>query len=146
MEYRAIVKRKSDDELQHHKYVKRVKGSNGKYRYYYDVKDALGVDERKARDNAVAEQRKAVATEQKMAKELSTIDSFAKTYGVDRKVAREAAVTDYNDAKVARTSADVKASKAIEAYSKTPLGKLERATEAIDNGARSLKNLLKRKR
>lgn len=37
MEYRAIVKRKSDDELQHWKYIKRVKGKNGKWQYYYDT-------------------------------------------------------------------------------------------------------------
>lgn len=37
MEYKAIVKRKSDDELQHWKYIKRVKGKNGKWQYYYDT-------------------------------------------------------------------------------------------------------------
>lgn len=146
MEYKAVVKRRSDDELQHHKYIKRVKGKNGKWRYYYDIKDAMGVDEREARDLAVAKQKKAVATEQKMAKELSTVDEFAKKANVDRTVAREAAVTDYNDARNARRSADVRAMKAINDYSKTPLGKIERVTEAVNKGSRYLKDLLKRRR
>ena len=30
------MKRLADDELMHYKYVKRVLGKNGKYRYYYD--------------------------------------------------------------------------------------------------------------
>ena len=30
------MKRLADDELMHYKYVKRVRGKNGKYRYYYD--------------------------------------------------------------------------------------------------------------
>ena len=40
MSYKAVVKRKSDDELMHWKYIKKVEGSNGKWRYYYDKKDA----------------------------------------------------------------------------------------------------------
>ena len=30
------MKRLADDEIMHWKYVKRVRGKNGKYRYYYD--------------------------------------------------------------------------------------------------------------
>ena len=30
------MRRLADDELMHWKYVKRVRGKNGKYRYYYD--------------------------------------------------------------------------------------------------------------
>ena len=30
------MRRLADDELMHYKYVKRVLGKNGKYRYYYD--------------------------------------------------------------------------------------------------------------
>ena len=30
------MKRLADDELMHYKYIKRVLGKNGKYRYYYD--------------------------------------------------------------------------------------------------------------
>lgn len=30
------MRRLTDDELMHYKYVKRVRGKNGKYRYYYD--------------------------------------------------------------------------------------------------------------
>ena len=30
------MRRLADDELMHYKYVKRVRGKNGKYRYYYD--------------------------------------------------------------------------------------------------------------
>ena len=30
------MRRLADDELMHYKYVKRVRGKNGKYQYYYD--------------------------------------------------------------------------------------------------------------
>ena len=30
------MRKLADDELMHYKYVKRVRGKNGKYRYYYD--------------------------------------------------------------------------------------------------------------
>ena len=30
------MRRLADDELMHWKYIKRVRGKNGKYRYYYD--------------------------------------------------------------------------------------------------------------
>ena len=30
------MRRLADDELMHYKYIKRVRGKNGKYRYYYD--------------------------------------------------------------------------------------------------------------
>ena len=36
MEYRAILTRSGDDELKHWKYIKRVKGKDGKYRYIYN--------------------------------------------------------------------------------------------------------------
>ena len=36
MEYRAIVKRNPNSELQHWKYIKRIKGKDGKYRYIYN--------------------------------------------------------------------------------------------------------------
>lgn len=41
MEIRVIRKNMSDDELMHHKYVKREK-VNGKWRYYYDDKNSAG--------------------------------------------------------------------------------------------------------
>jgi hypothetical protein len=44
-QYGLSIKRQviiPDDELYHWKYIKR-KRVNGKWRYYYDIKDALGV-------------------------------------------------------------------------------------------------------
>ena len=35
--YYAVQRSGPDDELQHFKYIKRVKGKNGKWRYYYDT-------------------------------------------------------------------------------------------------------------
>ena len=35
--YYAVQRSVPDDELQHFKYIKRVKGKNGKWRYYYDT-------------------------------------------------------------------------------------------------------------
>lgn len=40
------VRRLADDELMHYKYVKRVLGKNGKYRYYYD--NNTGTSKKKA--------------------------------------------------------------------------------------------------
>ena len=40
------MKRLADDELMHYKYVKRVRGKNGKYRYYYD--NNTGTSKKKA--------------------------------------------------------------------------------------------------
>lgn len=41
MEYKAIVKRRSDDELQHWKYIKKVKMPSGKWKYIYDPAQEL---------------------------------------------------------------------------------------------------------
>ena len=40
------MRRLADDELMHWKYVKRVRGKNGKYRYYYD--NNAGISKKKA--------------------------------------------------------------------------------------------------
>ena len=40
------MRRLADDELMHYKYVKRVLGKNGKYRYYYD--NNTGISKNKA--------------------------------------------------------------------------------------------------
>ena len=40
------MRRLADDELMHWKYVKRVRGKNGKYRYYYD--NNTGTSKKKA--------------------------------------------------------------------------------------------------
>lgn len=42
------MRRLADDELMHWKYVKRVRGKNGKYRYYYD--NNTGTSKKKADD------------------------------------------------------------------------------------------------
>ena len=42
------MRRLADDELMHYKYVKRVRGKNGKYRYYYD--NNTGTSKKKADD------------------------------------------------------------------------------------------------
>ena len=40
------MRRLADDELMHYKYIKRVLGKNGKYRYYYD--NNTGTSKKKA--------------------------------------------------------------------------------------------------
>ena len=40
------MRRLADDELMHWKYIKRVRGKNGKYRYYYD--NNTGTSKKKA--------------------------------------------------------------------------------------------------
>lgn len=72
MEYKAVVKRKDDDELQHWKYIKRVKGKNGKWQYIYDEGE-LNMYKNNAETGMVSQRdgvKKKVTNEYKMSDEL----------------------------------------------------------------------------
>lgn len=95
----------SQNELKHWKYIKKKK-VNGKWRYYYDIKDALGYDERDAFYKTAGEYIRADEEAKKLTKRNKTS----------------------NDAAQARIYADKKrdeAKKAREDFKKTPLGKLK---------------------
>lgn len=145
-QYYAIHK-KDSNELTHWKYIKREKGSNGKWKYYYDkeslqkdvsntamkidetknkieynIKDKLGYDERDARDKAIADNQKA-------------LDNLNKTKGTD----------EYDNAVQQLNEASDKALKAIAKYSKTPIGMMDRMQESIEYGLHSVKKYLVKK-
>lgn len=157
MGYKAVITRRSDDELKHWKYVKREK-KNGKWVYYYDtkqlkndVKDALGYDEREARNNAIKENNNALAKAQYAKERLDKVkDGVASGKYFDKDNGNESVIAPYQEsydkAVAEREVAGDKALKAIQAYAKTPLGRLDRAKSAIDAGKSAIYDLLHGKR
>ena len=57
------MRRLADDELMHWKYVKRVRGKNGKYRYYYDNNTGTS-STRKSTTNSKGKHSAAIAAAQ----------------------------------------------------------------------------------
>lgn len=122
-----------DGELFHaHKYIKKKK-VNGKWRYYYDIKDALGFDERDAAGDAVREYNRAKEN-LKGYGDLQSNLSQVKWYS-SKKHARLEKETE---------AAGKKASMAVDKYYKTPLGKLDRLDDKIDAGRKKVSEWLKR--
>ena len=150
MEYKAVVKRKSDDELQHksHKYIKREK-VNGKWRYYYDVgagnhasepyvdgkklspirgyskfQDIIGQDEKDKYWNTVRE-----------------VDRAERQY-LDRHNDGDSMHRVMDNLEYKQASKHFK--EARERYMKTPLGKLTRSREKIYAGKKKVASLLEK--
>lgn len=133
----------NEDEICHWKYVKREKLPNGKWRYYYDVdqlKDDLGVDERRRYKKVKSEYERS----SKRADE--TFDNWMRYYkSYDYKDAgSRARNTDLRiTAKAARDTYNEWTKKYNESwndYMNTPLGKLAKATEPIERGAKVVSN------
>lgn len=101
------------------KYIKRVKGKDGKYRYIYDVKDALGVDERKSlvneSNNYKFKREASKHYKDKLTRELYDKDPY-KYYEIFDKYWRLQKRAERAERRVAD---------ALEKYGKTPLGKIE---------------------
>lgn len=124
-----IITRAPDtsDELYHWKYIKRVKGKNGKWRYYYDFKDLLGYDERDVYKKAKKNYKKS-----KTDYEDAVLNSKLQTdkANLDGKVSKkEQKVIDKASSKVSLANKNKKKAskaykKAMEKYSKTPVGLL----------------------
>lgn len=146
MEYRGVNKTDPSNELTHWKYVKRVKGKNGKWRYYYDgeqLKDDLdmGLEERKqlkeAESNAdfykeiyeLTKERRDNPTAMDMKNYDGNIEKF-KSY-MDRQVdgTRENVV-----------KAEKRVDECLREYGNTPLGMLE---NAIKDGKDTVSYMLK---
>ena len=146
--YYAIVRsKKKNDELQHWKYVKKYK-KNGKWRYVYNVgttgqringeldpsyreytrlQDLLGYDERDAA--AIAEYNYRHA--------MNNADSY-NTMKNPTYYNQAKSNANYKQAKVAGKIA----SKAVERYYKTPLGKLDKAVGVANKGREKVANAL----
>lgn len=139
----ASAEHSDTDELRHWKYIKREK-VNGKWRYYYDV----GKNERREAGNAMSKVRDAANNagfhKKRYDEVKSKIDSgeyFNKDHGNDSilKPYRDdylKALKNYNEARI-------KFKKAQEAYSKTPLSKIENVKAKIDNGRNTATKFLK---
>lgn len=129
MEYYAVTKNDSD-ELTHWKYVKKKK-VNGKWRYYYDVKDALGYDERANAAASIREYNKATQN-LKDYKAIRDDPTRQKWYDFNRE-------DELADERGRR--GDI-AKRAIAKYYKTPLGRLDRIDDVIDTGRNIIADLL----
>ena len=106
--------------------ILRKKKVNGKWRYYYDVKDMLGYDERREAAQRVYEYEKLDNSRVtgpyhgKSFNSKAQADMYYQTLGV----------------------ASYKATKALDAYFKTPLGKLDKMSYVIDAGRKKVSDLL----
>ena len=143
----------SDDELMHWKYIKREK-KNGKWRYYYDVKDALGYDERDRMNKAHSEYTLADQNAWGFQKYVSEEQAKATRYNpkTDRLEYKSEGYRDYiydlhkeKEAKFkAATEAGKKASDAAVAYYKTPLGKIDKLKSSFKQAKKSVAKMLNR--
>lgn len=123
----------NSDELYHWKYIKKKK-VNGKWRYYYDIKDALGYTKRDKLDKAINEYTKA----DKEASELEKKDR--KKYGKN-------SLTVSNDTAESRLYAIDKARevrKAQDEYKKTPIGKMDSLGYQIKKGKKIVQKFFKK--
>ena len=140
-----------------YKYIKKVKGKNGKYRYIYDVKDALGFDEREAyrRTQAIADKasKEYDDAHDNFSKRISDdfhavfnnrhIDSFGATDNSLSKHMEQQTDIAMRNLHKARSKANAKktmSDNALRKYQKTPLYKME---DAIDTGKYYLRRLVK---
>lgn len=136
-----------EDEIMHWKYIKKERRPNGKWRYYYDWKDALGFDERDryrnaARENAVA-QHELWSVKQNNANTRPYIrDPFAPGGLRDNpKYASNQHVLSNTTARAEKAGRDYLSAKSD--YMKTPLGKLEKTKDTIKKGVQKVKSWFK---
>lgn len=134
MKSQCFVVRSSqcDNELQHHKYIKREK-VNGKWRYWYKVAEERV---RNGSDKAVNGVKDVIGYD-----ERSRMRAAVKS--------NNDAVTKYQSSKTKENAermnvAGDKALKAIEAYSKTPLGMIDRTSDNIRYAQASIRDWLKK--
>lgn len=118
------------DELYHWKYIKKKK-VNGKWRYYYDVKDALGYDERKEAAQAVYDYERA-KTNYKGYSSIKNDPTREKWHTNEEEKAYET-IADINGKRAGR---------ALDKYYKTPLGKIDSLGSKINDGRRVVADLL----
>lgn len=139
----------TDDELLHFKYIKKVR-KNGKWRYYYDVKDAMGYDERERyleADKKADEWKRKDSRNSKLVSEAQkNVDAIPRDkhgliwpWNYNGEFERQNAAY-----KAKKASSDLlkyysdQSEKLLKEYKRTPLYKIEKAKKAIDNGKRWL--------
>lgn len=118
------------DEMYHWKYIKKKK-VNGKWRYYYDIKDALGYDERQQAGQAVYDYNRAIENAEGYRK-IQNDPGRTKHYSQAKMDQKDKAVKE----------SGIKANRAVQKYYKTPLGKIDRLDDKIDSGRKAVAKLL----
>lgn len=126
----------NSDELYHWKYIQKKK-VNGKWRYYYDIKEAVGVNARNDYINSSKEYLEARNTLTKLR------EQDAKKYKGSLRVSNDTVQADiYKGKKRDKFLASQKK------YYKTPLGKMDIAGQAInkyvDKGKNKVQSVLKK--
>lgn len=122
-----------NDELMHWKYIKKVRRSNGKWRYYYDIKDALGYDERERAANAVRDYEREKRNLDGY-RALQTNPGQVKWYDSSKE-----SIMNKRTVEKGRL-----ASEALKEYQNTPIGELENFKDTVDKGRTLVSNFLKR--
>lgn len=133
MERNTFVVRRKSDDVQHWKYIRRIPGANGKWKYIYEdsgiygpyttkgkIKDKLGYDERAAYKEINKAHKKALVNA-----------------NTDRAFTKDGRPTAYSRYQVHNTKKVRE--QALKEYQKTPLGKLE---TAANKGKKILNRLL----
>lgn len=129
-----------EGELMHWKYIKKTKRPNGKWRYYYDVKDALGYDERERMNAATKEMLKAEGD----ARNFQDFVSYQEyMHPGDEHMSY---INDlHKDAKAKNDKVkelEKKASAAVAEYSKTPLAKIDKAKTSFQRAKQKVSGWL----
>lgn len=161
-----VEKPKSEKDLQHWKYIKKVRKPNGKFRYYYEhdelvedvkekvketvdnVKDKIGFDEKERYKKAESEAKSLAEEAEKVYKEG---DAMYKEYMEDGSLSMlefanlDAKAAEYLLTEEVANMAKEKSEKLLKEYEKTPLYKLEKASAAVADGFRTIKNFFKKR-
>ena len=135
----------SDDELCHHKYIKKER-VNGKWRYYYNVgKSGFVINGQK--DSPIKSYTKLEDIMGKDEKDRAWNADRAYEDAHDTYIKRRNDVSNSDRGRLERAKdrAGTNARKAFEEYYKTPLGKLTQLRSAIYRGKEKLADYLERK-
>jgi hypothetical protein len=130
-----------EDELMHWKYIKREK-VNGKWRYYYDI----GEKEKHEADVATRAASRYAKTMDTMKREYDKVNAKVNSGEYfDKDHGNQDIIQPYEDlyksSRLDYERAISRAKKAVAAYEKTPLYKLEKARNKIKKGTKAIKNL-----
>lgn len=132
-----------DDEMYHWKYVKKKK-VNGKWRYYYDVKDAMGVDElktyNKAKDVYETAERNRIESKRAVRDFENKSRNYSyKEYDYDKSHDLYRSAIYWKETSVKRGQEYLSARSSV---LKTPVAGIVVMKETIDKGKRAINNLL----
>lgn len=143
-----VVVRRTDDHLEHKKNFKYIKKKkvNGKWRYYYDIKDALGFDEADEYNTAKSNNKKTKTAlsdskiERTMQKDIAKLDG--KIDAREHQKIKKYSKNVEENTKV-RKKAEKAYKKAKEKFKKTPVGFLKLTMpETIEKGKKLVKKAL----